>query len=388
MRRFLFVIHYPVFGGPHNQALSLAGPLRTRGWETLVLLPDEPGNAAERLRAGGVETLTLPLGRLRASRSLRPHVRLARSFRSDVDRIESLIRSRDIELVVVGGLHNPHGAFAARRTGSAIVWQLIDASSPMSLRRLAMPLVVRLADVVMTCGNVAAVHPGAMGLGERLVPFPPPVDVHQFVRDPERRAAAREELGLQGEDLVIGNVSNFSREKDHLTFVRAAAVVHRDRPSVRFVILGAQYPHRTSYVENLLREAKSRGLPADSLTLRDPGGRVAELAPAFDVFWLTSTSESGPAVVGEAMALGLPVVATDVGIVRTALAGGAGSVVPTRDPAALALATMPYLDDEGVRESAGRAGRLRAPELFSVERCADAHVLAFERALEHAATRR
>ncbi|HRC62745.1 MAG TPA: hypothetical protein PLX85_05920, partial [Dehalococcoidia bacterium] len=46
----LHVVHYPVFGGPHNQALRLAEPLRRRGWETTVLLPDEPGNAAERLR--------------------------------------------------------------------------------------------------------------------------------------------------------------------------------------------------------------------------------------------------------------------------------------------------------------------------------------------------
>ena len=76
MRCFLFVIHYAQYGGPHNQALRLAGPLRERGWETVVLLPDEEGNAAERLRAAGVETLTVPLGRIRATRSPEPHLRL------------------------------------------------------------------------------------------------------------------------------------------------------------------------------------------------------------------------------------------------------------------------------------------------------------------------
>lgn len=44
-------LHYPVFGGPHSQALRLAAPLGRLGVRTVVLLPDEPGNAAGRLRA-------------------------------------------------------------------------------------------------------------------------------------------------------------------------------------------------------------------------------------------------------------------------------------------------------------------------------------------------
>src|SRR6516225_6474319 len=115
MRRFLFVIHYAVYGGPHNQALRLAGPLRERGWDTLVLLPDEPGTAAARLRAAGVETLTVPLGRIRATRSFGPHFRLARDFRADVRRIEDAIRSRDVDLTLIAGVHNSQGALAARR---------------------------------------------------------------------------------------------------------------------------------------------------------------------------------------------------------------------------------------------------------------------------------
>src|SRR6185369_16296843 len=106
MRRFLSVIHYPVYGGPHNAAILLAGPLRERGWETVVLLPDDPGNAAERLRAAGVETRTIPLGRIRATRSLEPHLRLARGFRNDVSRIEHVLGREGADLALIGGLHN------------------------------------------------------------------------------------------------------------------------------------------------------------------------------------------------------------------------------------------------------------------------------------------
>ena len=187
---------------------------------------------------------------------------------------------------------------------------------------------------------------------------------------------------------MVGNVSNLTPVKDHLTFIRAAAQLRRVRPDVRFVILGNVWEHRSGYADSLLREADSLGLELDrSLLVREPGSRVAELAPAFDVFWLTSVSEGLPTVVGEAMALELPVVSTDVGAVREAVLDGVtGALVPVGDPAALAEATLPYLDDE-LRRSAGREGRRRAGELYSIEACASAHVTAIERAAARAARR-
>ena len=392
MRRFLFVIHYPVFGGPHNQALRLAAPLRQRGWETLVLLPDEPGNAAERLRAADVETVTFPLSRLRATRALHPHARLARSFRSDVRRIEALIRSRNVDLVLVGGLHNPHGALTARRVGCAVVWQLLDTRVSMSLRRLMMPLVVRLADVVMTTGQeVGRLHPGATGLGERLVPYLPPVDVERYAPSKEVKLAARAELGFASDDVVVGSVNNFNPMKGHLTFIRAAAALRRRWRTVRFALLGAS-ESRPEYMQMLVNEAESHGLRlGNDLMVVDPGDRVADLAPALDVFWLTSepNSEGVPTTVEEAMALGIPVVATRVGGVPEIVADGVtGFLVPPRDPQAIVAATEPLLEDDALRRRLGEAGRARAVAEFNLDRCADIHVEAFERALEHRSRRR
>jgi hypothetical protein len=71
--KILSVVHGPAFGGAHNQALRLAPGLERRGISTVVALPDEAERAAERLRGAGVKTVTLPLGRLRASPN--PHFR-------------------------------------------------------------------------------------------------------------------------------------------------------------------------------------------------------------------------------------------------------------------------------------------------------------------------
>ena len=154
------------------------------------------------------------------------------------------------------------------------------------------------------------------------------------MRDPAVRSRARGELGLGPDEPVLGTVGNLTPMKDHDTLVRAAAALHRMHPGTRFVILGSSYEHRGGYADEVLRTAEELGLrPGRDLILRDPGERVAELAQAFDVFWLSSRSRSEglPTVVGEAMALGLPVVATQVGSVPEAVDGG-GLIVPPSDP--------------------------------------------------------
>ena len=63
----LSVLHYPVFGGPHNRNAQVAGLLRAEGVNTTLVLPEEAESAAARVRAQGCDTLLLPLARLRKS---------------------------------------------------------------------------------------------------------------------------------------------------------------------------------------------------------------------------------------------------------------------------------------------------------------------------------
>src|SRR4051812_4659608 len=128
--KVLCVVHSPFFGGPHNEALRLNGPLRRRGWEIEVAIPDEPGSAAERLEAEGLPVHALPLSRLRASRDPRLLLRFVRGFGPTVRGLEETIEATGADVVQIGGLVNPHAAFAARRVGAAVVWQIVDSRAP------------------------------------------------------------------------------------------------------------------------------------------------------------------------------------------------------------------------------------------------------------------
>src|SRR6478752_3356361 len=177
----LCVVHYANFGGPHNEALRLLEPLRRRGWETIVAIPDEPGAAAERLREGGVQVETLPLGRLRASADPRELLGFVRDFPATTHVLEKAVERSGASIVRIGGLVNPHGAFAARRTGAAVVWQIVDSRAPAPLRRAAMLLVRRYADAVMFDGEaLLAAHGGRESLSMPIFVYVPPVDTERF----------------------------------------------------------------------------------------------------------------------------------------------------------------------------------------------------------------
>ncbi|HEY8491164.1 MAG TPA: glycosyltransferase, partial [Dehalococcoidia bacterium] len=378
----LHVIHYPVFGGPHNQALRLNGALARRGWYTTVLLPDQPGNAAERLRAGGVEVIQLPLHRLRASPDPREQAALALGFLPEVDRIRRLIRRRSIDLVVVGGLANPHAAAAARLEGVPTVWQVLDSRTPAPLRLPLAALVPRLSDTVMAAGRTLLdLHFGPRGPGVPAFVYAPPVDTERFRPSPERRRAARRRLGIPTGAPVVGTVANLNPQKGLEHFVRAAALIHRARPDARFLLVGARYGSHRRYAALLEADVRASGLPPDRLIVTGERADVEEHYPAMDVHLITSVprSEGTPTTALEAMACGVPVVATRVGAVAEAVEDGVtGLLVPPLDAGAIAGAALRLLEDAPLRDRLGAAGRERAVRRYGVEVCAETHHRAFQ----------
>jgi glycosyltransferase involved in cell wall biosynthesis len=380
----LFVIHYPVFGGPHNRAMRLAPVLAGRGVTTTVLLPSTPGNAAERLRAAGVDVIAMPLHRIRATASPVRHLQLAAHLWPEVQAIRRVIRERSIGVVQVGGLVNPHAAIAARLEGVPVVWQLLDTRPPIALRRLVMPLVARLADSVMLAGGaLVGAHPGAAALSARSFVFYPPVDTRSYCPDRADQESVRTELGITPSAPVVGAVANVNPQKGHEYFVQAAALIKRRHPDARFIIAGAFYETHSGYADRIRDLARDLAV-SDAIVFTGHREDTQRMFRAMDVCVLASVprSEGAPTAAQESLAVGTPVVATDVGAVAEVVDDGmTGYVVPPLDAHAIARATLRILHDPALRERMSHAGRLVALDRFSVEQCARAHLDAYDCAL-------
>ena len=84
MIHILSIIHYPIFGGPHNRNMRLAPFLANNGIKTTVVLPEEAGNCAQKLCNAGLDIVQLPLHRIRATHNPLEHLRFLSTFPAEV----------------------------------------------------------------------------------------------------------------------------------------------------------------------------------------------------------------------------------------------------------------------------------------------------------------
>lgn len=147
----------------------------------------------------------------------------------------------------------------------------------------------------------------------------------------DERNALREQCGFRAQDSVVGILGRFNPAKDHNNFVRAAGRLAKKYPNVRFLLVGRGLDQTNQELDQWITATGY----ADRFVLLGERSDVAVCLAAMDLFCLSSRTEGFPNVVGEAMAMGLPSVVTDVGDAAF-LIEKTGIVVPKENPAALA----------------------------------------------------
>jgi glycosyltransferase involved in cell wall biosynthesis len=161
---------------------------------------------------------------------------------------------------------------------------------------------------------------------------------------------------------MVGHIARFDPVKRHVDLIETARRLHRAALPVAFVLVGQG---------ELLEAARSAAAGLPNVHFLGSSDEIPGLLRRLDAFVLCSDHEATPLALLEAMACGLPCVATAVGGVPAVLASGAaaaaGILVPPRDPEALAAALARLAADPDMRARLSRAARARALE-FSFER--------------------
>jgi len=201
---------------------------------------------------------------------------------------------------------------------------------------------------------------------EKLVHIGNGVDPALFGREINTHATAalREEFGIEGGP-VIGFTGRIVREKGAVEFVRAAGMISCDIPAARFIMIGAPLESdRDGCQAEIEMLVQSEGL-SGRLVMTGYRKDVPAILSLLDLFAMPSYREGMPRSLLEAMATGLPVVATDIrGCREEVVDGETGLLVPPRDHYALGEAILKVLSDGETAARMGRAGRQRVIDLF------------------------
>jgi glycosyltransferase involved in cell wall biosynthesis len=264
------------------------------------------------------------------------------------------------------------GGLAAKLAGCAgLVWNIrhselhagIDKRHTIWTAKACAALSSRLPRRIVCASEASRTFHEKLGYAhDRMEVIPNGFDLDLFRPDAEAREAVRSELGVADSTLVIGYVARKHPVKDHRTFLEAAGLLHKQFPDVRFVLCGDGATEQNSDLKDWSEAAGVRDA-CYFLGRRDDVPRVLN---AFDIATSSSTSEAFPNALAEAMACGIPAVVTNVGDSRSIL-GETGSVVPPKDPKALAQAWVGLLQaGPDIRERLGEAARARIQTHFSM----------------------
>jgi glycosyltransferase involved in cell wall biosynthesis len=248
------------------------------------------------------------------------------------------------------------GGFAACLAGNyPVVWNLrsnLIPRNPFSVPFWLIHLCGISSRVVPTriiCCSTPAKHTHIqMGFAaHKIIVIPNGYDFSSFVKDGAISALARAKLGISDEELLIGVVGRFDPLKDFQTFISAASLVAAKCQTAKFLMIGRGNDWQNIVLRTWIEQA---GL-VDKFILLGQQVDVAYYLQAMDIFCLSSSNEAFSNVLIEAMAMGLPCVATDVGVANDVLRD-ASFVVPIKTPAALAKAVLKicHLDAQVRRE--------------------------------------
>lgn len=330
--------------------------------------------------ADDVEAAGFPVRAFQVGRSLHAPIRMGRLVRELV--------SADATLVQTWMYHADAVGIAAHLMGLAVpqVWTLRQSNlAPAYNKRETLAVVracARASDRVpaaIVAGSTAALdaHVAVGYRSPRMPVIRNGVDIVRFAPNDETRRRIRHDWGIDDETVVFGYLARVSPVKAQELLIAAAGRLAQRAPQRpwKVVLVGDGAAADQPVVAHALAEA---GAGAAHVIAAGPFGRPEDVLTAFDVAVSSSLGEGFPNALAEAMAVGLPLVATAVGD-TTQLAGDTGWIVAPGSAEALAdaMADVLALSPEA-RRARGQAARDRVTREFSEADAVQRYVALYE----------
>ena len=382
--KVLYVNHTAEISGGERSLLDLLGGLPS---DVVARAACPRGELSRALQEIGVSTSpitgtagSLRLHLLHTPRALAEMALGAGQVRRIARRAASeIVHANSLRAGIVAGL---------AKTRAATVVHVRDCLPPSAASAATLRLIGATATTVVANSGYTASSLGSRVPAERVHVVHNGIDLRRW--DPERidRRHARAALGQAGERaLLLGVVAQLTPWKGQDTAVQALAILCREGVDAHLLLVGsakfrspaARYDSE-GYMRRLERLVAENGLE-DRVSWLGEREDVAALVRALDAVLLPSWEEPFGRAVLEALALGVPVVATDVGGPREIITDGQeGLLRPPREPEAWAQAIRVLADDAQLRERMGSLGRRRVQRAFTLRQHVSTLVALYEQA--------
>lgn len=373
MHRILYVHSSDELYGADRSLLRLVRDLDRSKFQPVVVLPNDV-SYPERPLSRELEKLEIPcyarpmavLRRLYFTPKGLPKL-LQHGVRS-APQLQAIIQEHGIDLVHSNSSAVLSGAIAAKQAHLPHIWHTREIyAKPRWMGKLMAALLPNLSTrIVAVSGPVKAQLIADGCPAEKIVVIHNGIDLERFGPKPEARQKLRQAWQIADDEILVGMIGRISKWKGQSDFVHAAQRLATQYPNARFLIVGDVPPQQEELRTDLIQQINELGLQ-EKIRLEPFRLDTPEVFASLDIFVLPSSlPDPYPTVLLEAMASGLPVVATNHGGATEMVTTGAGLLVPPSDPMTMAGALALLTEQPALRNQFATQARDEALSRFAV----------------------
>ncbi len=357
-----------IFGGPERRIVNVASELNKIGVETIIFLPISTDKTfLNFVVSNNVKFIELPLSPL----SLQPKrlINYILKFIFEVYIIVKNIKRINPDLIHVNGAYQFKSAIAGKIAGSKVVWHINNThANPLVF------LVFQIISLFCADGYIAASKLAKnYFLNYR---WQKSRDVF-IIQAPIRISDYSNTFKADKQNLSIGTISGFNRQKNPLLYAKTAHLIAEKYPNVKFSIAAHLPRNYNKYLESFDKEVYNSDLKIEKLGfVKD----IPKYLSSLDLFLYVSSWEGSPTALWEAMASSLAIVTTNVGSASEFVGEkyNSGILVEDNNPQKLYLAVRKIIENPNVRKNYGFNAYKIATESLNLNKIAVLHKNAYK----------
>lgn len=358
-------------GGPQKRVFEVGAKLLSDNVQTKLCLPDRKSDIENIAFKYDIPIIRLDISKLPKLNKWFTVFPWLFFIYKDIYTFFKCFTNEDPDIVHINGAFFFAPAIAARIKKIPIVWHLNDTILPPVLACFSGKLVEILSNEIIVAAEAVAKH---YKISKDYTVIYAPVDINKF-------ALTNDSPALKNNNqFTIGIIANWNPIKGLEYFVKSLAIINANNKSIKGLMGGAILDGYRDYEKAIKKLIANSNLEE---VIEHIG--YVESVPGFfksiDCFLLTSISEACPIVILEAMAAGVPVIATDVGgnreLIKPDTNQAAGLVVPAGDIEAISKAVQYVIDNKNEAKKLGLNGMKLVSEQFSLQYCVKKHLLVY-----------
>ncbi len=362
-------------GGPQKRILMVASKISNQIDTTIIIPKKNSGDFQSLCKKLNVKYLQTSLVTIK--RDIFSIISYLVLFPYEVVKLSILLKKNQFDIVhISGGSWQYKGILAAKLANIKAIWHLNDTYVPFFFKIVFKLLSPLAAGYIFSAHRAKKYYYEYIDRKKPKFIIPPPVDTTLF-KPSQNYIKNKKAIASLKKLIVIGTIANINKIKGLETFIEVGSILNKHFKNLHFIVIGEVFVSQRGYFNSLKKLCKKKNV--FNINFVNNCSDVRPFLQRFDIFTITSLSETGPMTLWEAMSMEKAIVSTDVGDVGKFVKNDSnGYLVNVSDADTIAKKMSKLIINPELRKDFGKKVRRVVKKKLDLKICTELHIQAYQ----------